>query len=105
MGNATTTVNRRKKSSPATTPRMVFLLLDTSWRVAAPILLLSVGGHYLDERTHHTMLFSLIGFFVSLAVATLLVYRQLCIVFPDQFGKTAHTDTQKDTQKDKKETV
>lgn len=67
--------------------RVVFLLLDTSWRVAVPIIVLSLLGHYIDQRTGHRTLFLLLGFFASLVVAMLLVYRQLCIVFPDQFGK------------------
>ena len=76
--------------------RMAFMLLDTTWRVALPILALSLLGNYLDKRTNHVILFSLTGFFISLAVATLLVYRQLCIVFPNQFGKYKLQD-KKDT--------
>lgn len=104
MGNPTTTVTRRHKktaTSDATAPRMAFLLLDTSWRVALPILVLSIGGHYLDEHTHHIMLFSLTGFFISLVIATLLVYRQLCIVFPDQFGKNSDKSNSKRDKREK----
>ncbi|MEO8862873.1 MAG: AtpZ/AtpI family protein [Candidatus Saccharimonadales bacterium] len=76
--------------------RMVFMLIDTTWRVALPILVLSLLGHYIDKRTGHVILFSLTGFFLSLVIATLLVYRQLCVVFPNQFGKYKLQD-KKDT--------
>lgn len=72
--------------------RVVLLLLDTSWRVALPMVTLPIAGHYLDKHTGHTMLFFFVGFFSSLVVATLLVYRQLCIVFPDQFGRYKRRD-------------
>lgn len=62
------------------------LFLDTSWRVAVPILALSLLGHWLDTKQDTTPLFTLVGFFSSLVLAVYLVYRQLKFAFPDMFG-------------------
>lgn len=70
---------------------VAFQLLDTGWRVALPILLLSYVGIRLDRHYDTKPLYTLIGFFLSLAVATLLVYRQISELYPDFFksGKGA----------------
>ncbi len=60
-------------------------LLDTGWRVALPILLLTYLGMRLDEHWDTAPLFVLIGFFLSLATAVLLVYRQIHRAYPDFF--------------------
>lgn len=60
-------------------------LLDTTWRVALPILLLSYIGIQLDKHRNSTPLYTLIGFFVSLLVATTLVYKQIKALYPDFF--------------------
>lgn len=61
-------------------------LLDTSWRVALPILLLSYVGISLDRHFHTNPLYSLIGFFTSLVVASILVYKQVKATYPDFFS-------------------
>jgi F0F1-type ATP synthase assembly protein I len=58
-------------------------LLDTSWRVALPILLLSYIGIQLDKHHGTRPLYTLIGLFVSLATSTYLVYRQIKILYPN----------------------
>ena len=63
-------------------------LLDTAWRVALPILVLCYVGIKLDKHYGTTPLYSLLGLFLSLIVASLLVYRQIKIAYPDFFKKT-----------------
>lgn len=80
-----------KTTKPSKSPsdfdgRLVALqLLDTTWRVALPILLLSWLGFKLDQHWHTKPIFILIGFFVSLIMAFLLVYRQVKSAYPDFF--------------------
>ncbi|MDB5164195.1 MAG: hypothetical protein JWS12_813 [Candidatus Saccharibacteria bacterium] len=85
-----------EKTPPSTWDGWVVALqlLDTTWRVALPILLLSYGGTRLDRHWHSTPLLSLIGFFVSLPLAVLLVYRQIKAAYPDAFktGQTGAAD-------------
>lgn len=57
--------------------------LDTGWRVALPILLLSYIGIRIDHQNGTTPLYSLVGFFLSLVMATVLVYKQINSAFPD----------------------
>lgn len=60
-------------------------LLDTTWRVALPILLFSYIGIRLDKHYDSEPLYTLISFFLSLAFATLLVYRQIKNLYPSFF--------------------
>ncbi len=60
-------------------------LLDTTWRVALPILLLSFIGAKLDKHYGTMPRYTLIGFFVSLALSTTLVYKQIKNLYPDFF--------------------
>ena len=62
-------------------------LLDTTWRVAVPILLLTFLGHKLDLGLGTNPLFIIIGLFLSLTIAILLIYRQIKIAYPDFFKK------------------
>ncbi len=62
------------------------MFLDTSWRVAVPILLLTLLGHWLDTRNHTLPLFSVIGLLLSIVVSSYLIYIQLKMAFPDMFG-------------------
>lgn len=62
-------------------------LLDTTWRVALPILLFTYAGHKLDLAMGTNPLFIVLGLFLSLAVATLLVYKQIRVAYPDFFKK------------------
>lgn len=71
---------------------MAGLLLDTSWRVAVPIISLTMLGHYIDGRVGHKYLYLFIGLGLSVVVVVLLIYRQLCIVFPEQFGSNKKKD-------------
>lgn len=97
----------RRKSKPdlskVPSNRAVALMLaDTSWRVALPIIILSMIGHNFDLRWHTSPRYLLIGFFVSIPVAILLVYRQLVVVFPDQFGKDKQKPNSENKKGDKK---
>ena len=88
----TPTTGRQQKSPIEPDGRIVALqLMDTAWRVAIPILLLSYIGVRLERHFDTQPLYTLIGFFLSLGVATLLVYRQIAQLYPDFFktGKGA----------------
>jgi len=61
-------------------------LLDTGWRVALPIILLTYLGMRLDRYWNTTPSFVLIGLFLSLATAVTLVYRQIHRAYPDFFS-------------------
>lgn len=59
---------------------------DTTWRVAIPILGLCFIGIKLDKHYHSAPLFVLIGLFISIILATVLVYKQLKSAYPDFFN-------------------
>jgi hypothetical protein len=87
-----TTTGRKQKPPTEPDGRVIALqLTDTAWRVALPILLLSYTGIRLDRHFGTSPLYTLIGFFLSLALATLLVYRQITQLYPGFFksGKGA----------------
>jgi len=65
---------------------VAFQFLDTSWRVALPIIVLSLIGHKIDEQQNSGPLFLMIGFFVSLPILVFLIYRQLKGAYPDMFN-------------------
>ena len=60
-------------------------LMDTTWRVALPILLLSYIGIRLDRNYGSEPLYTLIGLFISLALAVVLVYKQIDALYPGFF--------------------
>jgi len=60
--------------------------LDTSWRVALPIIVFSLIGHKIDQQQNSGPLFLMLGFFVSLPIMVLLIYRQLKGAYPDMFN-------------------
>lgn len=62
--------------------------LDTSWRVALPIAGLSYIGIRLDDHYGTNPRFALIGLFLSLFIATALVYKQIKTAYPDFTKKT-----------------
>ncbi len=62
-------------------------LADTAWRVAVPIILFTLVGNKLDKAIGTKPLFITSGLFLALAVAGLLVYRQIQVAYPDFFKK------------------
>lgn len=62
-------------------------LLDTSWRVALPIVGLVWLGSRYDKQQGTTPMFTLLGFFVSIILVTWLVYKQIRTLYPDIFKK------------------
>lgn len=60
-------------------------LLDITWRVALPIILFSLVGHWLDQHFDSKPAYLMTGFFLSLPVIVWLVYRQLRSVYPEMF--------------------
>lgn len=59
---------------------------EVTWRVALPIILLSLGGHWLDGKYSTRPVLSIIGVLLSILFASLLVYRFIIRTFPDSFG-------------------
>ena len=81
--DAKTPTGDKKNAQPLWDGKIIALqMMDTTWRVALPIILLTYGGVSLDKHLNTSPLYSLIGLFVSLAMATLLVYRQLAAAYP-----------------------
>jgi len=77
-----------RSTAPVGSPsgKMIALqFLDTGWRVALPILVLTYAGIKIDKINRTMPLCSLISFFLSLIVATYLVYLQIKSVYPDFF--------------------
>lgn len=52
-------------------------LLDTTWRIAVPVIILAVVGILLDKRLHTAPWLTLAGMAVGFAIAGLLVKRQI----------------------------
>lgn len=75
-----------KRQSDEQWARLPWHMGEVTWRVAVPILLLSIGGVKLDERLNMRPLFSITGLLVSLIFASLLIYRYIRDNFPDSFG-------------------
>lgn len=59
---------------------------EVTWRVAVPIFLLSIGGHWLDGKFDTRPVLSIAGVLLSIFFASLLVYRFISRTFPDAFG-------------------
>lgn len=51
-------------------------LLDTTWRMFTPVLVLLVAGLWLDDKTGKKPLFSLGGVLLGFVLAILLVWQQ-----------------------------
>lgn len=87
MGKAaarsTTTNNEGGQKSTVSGLTIGLQMADTAWRVAVPILLLTLIGNKLDKAMGTNPLFKIVGLFLSLAIAGLLVYRQLQSAYPE----------------------
>jgi F0F1-type ATP synthase assembly protein I len=81
-----TTTRAERKQNPAPDGRTIALqFIDTTWRVALPIILLCYIGIRLDRHYHSAPLYALIGLFVALAMAVILVYKQIKSAYPEFF--------------------
>ncbi len=74
--------------------------LDTSWRVALPIVVLSYAGITLDKHSGTKPLFTLIGFFTALAISTGLVFVQIKTAYPGFFRSVTKSDDNSKRGKD-----
>lgn len=83
--NKTTSTKESKNDIDGLTIGLQFA--DTSWRVAVPIVALTFIGIKLDQHYGTRPWLSISGLFISIAVATLLVYKQLKAAYPDFMGK------------------
>jgi hypothetical protein len=60
-------------------------MMDTGWRVAVPILVLTIIGVHIDRSSGTSPLYTLTGLFLALATSSLLIYRQINQLYPDFF--------------------
>ncbi len=91
----TSNVPRRKRRVPSVSPttsglaplnQLPVYLVDTTWRVAVPILVFSIGGYKLDQKYSTDPWLTIIGVILSVVFATLLMYRFIKANFPELFG-------------------
>lgn len=87
MKRAVKKTTTEKSGSPSTgwDWAIALQLMDTTWRVAIPIVIFAPTGIWLDRHSASKPLFTLLGLFLSLATATLLVYQQIHQAYPDFF--------------------
>ena len=72
---------------PASDISMATHFVETAWRVALPFLVLNIGGIFLDRGLETEPVFSVIGFFLSLIIVSVVVYRYVKKHFPESFNK------------------
>lgn len=88
---AKTTTKSKQKTPEAASPlsglTLAVQLLDVTWRVALPIVGLTLLGNWLDRHLGIRPVLTLTGFIASIFVATLLVYLQVKAAYPDFFKK------------------
>ena len=46
-----------------------------SWQLLVLVLVPAIGGHFLDQKTGKTPLFTILGFVLAIALAALTTYR------------------------------
>lgn len=84
-----TTTPYKSGSKPEPSGMVIALqLLDTAWRVAIPIIIFTYFGVKFDKNLHTTPLYSVIGLLLALSFATLLVYRQIKLNYPEFFSRS-----------------
>jgi F0F1-type ATP synthase assembly protein I len=88
---AKTTTEEKKTDSPKTSPldgmTIAVQMADTAWRVAVPIIVLTLIGARLDKHYNSKPAFTIAGLLLSLVISTILVYKQIKVAYPDFFGK------------------
>lgn len=65
-------------------------LLDMSWRVALPVLVLSIVSANVDRHFHTKPTFTICGLLLAITISSLLVYKQVAATYPDFFAKKGH---------------
>lgn len=81
-----TTTRAGSSSNPVPDGRTIALqLIDTSWRVALPIILFCYVGIQLDKHYHSAPLYAVSGLFLAIATVVVLVYKQIKSAYPDFF--------------------
>lgn len=73
-------------------------LADAAWRVAVPLLGLSLVGIWLDRRYETEPLFSLGGLFLGIAMAVLAMYRLLQVHFPETLDLILGKNTEEESK-------
>lgn len=60
--------------------RMTLDFLDTSWRIAVPVVLLAVAGLFADRAVNTAPLLTIAGMILGFIAAALLVKKQIAQV-------------------------
>ena len=68
-------------------PKIQTALVEMAWQVAIPFMVLTLGGNWIDGQQDTEPVFTIIGMFLGLAAATLLVYRIVQRHYPNTFKK------------------
>ncbi len=68
-------------------PSIQTALAEMAWQVAIPFMVFTLGGNWLDGRQDTEPLFTIIGMFIGLASASLLVYKIVERHYPGTFKK------------------
>jgi len=97
---AKTTTQLPYASSPAQSPItgtvLALQLLDTSWRIALPIVVLSIIGVRLDQHFHTRPVLTIGSMLLALIISVTLVYKQIAAAYPEFLhGKTQAKGGQK----------
>lgn len=72
--------NKEDKRVPPDRSTVILLLStmgDTTWRMFVPIIGLTVGGLLLDKQFHTTPWIMIVGIILGVALAAVLVRRQM----------------------------
>lgn len=77
---AHTTTKHRGSDATLGVSSIAFTFLDTTWRMAVPVVLFTILGIVADRRLHTKPWLTLPSVLVGFALAILLVKRQLAAV-------------------------
>ena len=77
---AVTTTQSLNGKDLFTAGRIALDFIDTSWRIAVPVVLLAVGGIFADRSLESAPWMTLLGTVAGFAVAGLLIRQQIAAV-------------------------
>lgn len=79
-----TSENKPKNEAYAfTMQRMVGFATEFGFVIALPVVVFGLGGRWLDGRTHHEYLFTLVGILLALITSVTFLARRISIIRKD----------------------
>lgn len=81
-----TQVKEPKKKAVSEVPNFSSAIIELSWRIAIPFMLLSLGGVKLDEKLGTEPAYSITGVFLAVLAVAVVVYKYVSTNFPGTFG-------------------